>query len=126
MYLEEPDVELRNAIISYYWAKGNYVTEFLVDFKIESVAVHYIKHNDIFHKVISIKPKFSEKKTKKSIVIGGSFYNRSFDIGSINAIVNHHKDLEKQLFNDYNEPYPGAWSNDNPWSRKKQKPNKRR
>ena len=128
MYFKQPDLQLRNAIISYFWAKGDYVTEFLTDYKIESVRVCYIKHNEKIYRTLIIKPKVSTRKTKDSIVIGIGVYSKRFDIGNIKAIVNHHKDLERQFFNVYKEPYPGYYENDKPWAnaKKKQKPKKRR
>lgn len=68
------------------------------------------------------------KKLKKNIFIGVPGYvGYSFNIGELIAVVNERCAMvEERLFKSYKEPFPGAWSNDKPWSRKKQKPNKRR
>jgi len=119
MKVVEPDLELRNAIVSYFWEKGGSerVNKFLFDFQIESIYVYYIKHGDVYKKVMHVKPKFS-KNRRKSISINTFNIRRCMgDLGLKDKF---------ELFKSYKEPFPGAWSNDKPWSRKKQKPNKRR
>ncbi len=127
MYLEQPDLYLREAIFLYYLEKGDYI-KFLTDYKIESVRVHYIEHNNKMHKILIIEPKFLTNIAESSIVIGTGFYSRRFDIGNIKVIVNHNKDFENQFLKAYDEPYPGYYENDKPWinAKKKQKPKKRR
>lgn len=123
MELVEPDLELRNAIVSYFWAKGGgeRVSRFLFDFQIESIYVYYIKHGDFYQKVMHVKPKFSKKKNMIIGIMG--IYQKVIDVSKI---VNTHKDLNNYLLKTYDEPYPGFYSNMNPWSRKKQKPKKGR
>lgn len=116
---EQPDFELRRAIVGFYEAKG-YKVSFMVNYKIESCSVFTVEHNDKKIPFYFITP----KRTKKQIVIGFPGYTNCYTISDLQIMVEEQKSREQFLFKKYKEPFPGAFGS-NPYSGGKKYKNKR-
>jgi hypothetical protein len=122
-YKENEKAEIIS-FIKLFLALGGKLTKRGDDIIVDRDFRNFIMIEFFGYSIIFLDP---SKKLKKSIFIGVPGYvGYGINMGELIAVVNESVMVEERLFKSYKEPFPGAWSNDKPWSRKKQKPNKRR